>query len=427
MKAMQKAANGRAAALRPLRVLLVEDSSADAFLLEHALKRGGFDSACERVDTAEAMSAALDRRQWDLILADHSMPQFSAPAALELTKQKNLDVPFIIVSGHIEEDTAVAAMKAGAHDYVMKDRLGRLVPAVERELREAEIRRAQRQAEAELRRAHDELETRVERRTADLKAANERLQSVLEERRRLENELLEIAENERRSIGFDLHDDLGQKLTGVSLMIKGLERRLAQQQHAGAGEASAIRELIEQAIHHTHNLAHQFGSLDVSGNDFSAVFRELAANAEKMFGISCTLTLHGEIPVLPGNGIVQLCKIAQEAISNAVKHGKATRVLIGATVDSDKLVLIVRNDGVPFSVPEGKKNRMGLRIMNYRANTIGATFDVRPDQKYGTIVTCVLPIKTGSRPHAEEPPRARAVSQSGLKVRTRMTIEQAVP
>src|SRR6476659_1963166 len=139
MKAIQRADSGRVAR-RPLRVLFVEDSPADAILLQHALKQGGFDLTCERVDTAEEMSAALDGRQWDLILADHSMPQFSAPEALELAKQKNVDVPFIIVSGHIEEVTAVAAMQAGAHDYVMKGRLARLVPAVERELREAEVR-----------------------------------------------------------------------------------------------------------------------------------------------------------------------------------------------------------------------------------------------------------------------------------------------
>src|SRR4051794_10595374 len=195
---------------RPLRVLVVEDSHPDVMLLLRALHRGGFQVEHGRAVTAEEMVAALKQKTWDLILADHSMPQFSAPEALEMLKQCGLDVPFIIVSGHIDEETAVAAMRAGAHDYVMKDRLARLVPAVERELREAEVRRARRESEAELRRAHDELEARVERRTTALKAANDKLQKALEERERLENELLEIAENERRRIGFDLHDDLGQ-------------------------------------------------------------------------------------------------------------------------------------------------------------------------------------------------------------------------
>jgi signal transduction histidine kinase len=393
MSSTEKSNSGNKSTQRILRVLVIEDSPVDAFLLERALIRGGFRPQCHRVDTAETMTEALDQGDWDVILADHSMPRFSAPEALELTKLRGLDIPFIIVSGHIEEETAVSAMKAGAHDYIMKDRLARLVPAVERELREAELRRVQRACEAELRRAHDELEMRVEKRTADLRAANQKLEAVLEERRRLENELLEIAENERRSIGFDLHDDLGQKLTGVSLMLKGLEQRLTHDQHSCASETCKIRELIEQVIHHTHNLAHQFSSLDIQGEDLSCVFKELAANAEKMFGIPCLLAIKGTIPQLPANTILQFHKITQEAISNAIKHGKATRVWISVATGTDRLLLVIRNDGVPFSLPEGKKHRMGLRIMNYRANTVGASFDIKPNQKNGTIVTCTLPLK----------------------------------
>ncbi len=172
----------------PLRVLFVEDSQPDAVLLARALERGGFAPAWERVDTHEAMDQALRRQEWDVVLADHAMPQFSAPAALELVKEQGLDVPFIIVSGLIEEETAVAAMRAGAHDYVMKERLARLVPAVERELRDAEVRSARAEYERQLRQAHEELEVRVEERTADLKAANLKLEEVIEERRRLENE-----------------------------------------------------------------------------------------------------------------------------------------------------------------------------------------------------------------------------------------------
>jgi DNA-binding NtrC family response regulator len=211
---------------RLLRVLFVEDSLADAFLLERALTRGGFRVVCDRVDTSEGMSRALEEREWDLILCDHSMPQFSSPEALQILQEKKLDLPFIIVSGHIEEEMAISAMGSGAHDYIMKDRLARLMPAVEREVREAEVRRARAKSEEELRRAHEELELRVEQRTAALKEANQKLRDVLEERKRLETELLEIAENERRRIGFDLHDDLGQKLTGMpARWSKGSRRK----------------------------------------------------------------------------------------------------------------------------------------------------------------------------------------------------------
>jgi two-component system sensor histidine kinase UhpB len=140
----------------PLRVLLVEDSEDDALLLVRMLRRGGFDPTWDRVDTAAGMEGALDGRGWDLVISDHGMPAFNSSAALELLRRKGfVDLPFIIVSGQIGEDAAVAAMKAGAHDYLMKENLARLNSAIERELREADVRRERRQAEEERRRAEE--------------------------------------------------------------------------------------------------------------------------------------------------------------------------------------------------------------------------------------------------------------------------------
>ena len=134
----------------PLRILLVEDLEDDALLLERVLRRAGYDVTSERVDTAAAMNAALDRHTWDIVIADYTLPEFDGLAALALVKERGLDLPFIIVSGSIGEDIAVGAMKAGVLDYIMKSNLSRLVPAVERELREAEVRRARKQAEEAL-------------------------------------------------------------------------------------------------------------------------------------------------------------------------------------------------------------------------------------------------------------------------------------
>jgi signal transduction histidine kinase len=369
-------------------------------LLLRALQKGGFQTVHRRVATSREMGAALERGAWDLILADHAMPDFSAPQALAVVKHAGVDIPFIIVSGHIEEEMAVAAMQAGAHDYIMKDRLARLVPAVERELREAEVRRARKESVEALRRAREELELRVQQRTADLQAANIKLQNVIEERKRLENELLEIAENERRRIGFDLHDDLGQKLAGISLLAKGLEQRLAAEQHTGASQAQKLQLLVEEIVDHTHNLAREFASLDVHGDKLSSVLNELAANVERMFPVSCAFMLKGDVPVLPQNTTTQLYKICQEAVSNAIKHGKASRVSIVLAVSNHALNLTIRNNGVPYSQP-GPGTRMGLRIMNYRANTIGAILNIEPLKKNGTRVTCTVRLSEGPRVHGQ--------------------------
>jgi PAS domain S-box-containing protein len=675
---------------RPLQVLLVEDSENDATLLELELERAGFASHCERVETAEAMAAALTRQTWDLVIADYVMPHFNGLAALALLKSKGQDIPFIIVSGHITDDTAVAAMKAGAHDYVMKDNLVRLGPAVDRELREAEVRRARRrteerlkvehtfreaiensvpagitavdldgrqtyvnpafcdmvgwseaelvgarppfvywpkedlnsimeamakvisgeaptsglelryrrptgeridvllqitplkdafgnitgwvtsasditerrkaevrlaaehaitrilanalsleeagpgivqvlmdglevdvgtlwsvdekrallypsvtnlrqgtealqeflnesrrnsfaagtgvpgtvwqtrqllwmsdlrldarfsrreiaakagllsgvafpihsgkrcfgvlefltlrrlendptmvnmmtaigseigqfiqrrEAEEALRRAHDELEIRVHQRTADLKLANAKLHASIAERRRLEHELLEITEKERRRIGLDLHDDLGQKLSGIALMTKGLELRLARENATGAVDAGNIHSLVQEAMSHTSDLAHDLATLEFKSNDLPAALESLAARARQLFQITCRVKAEGDIPPLEPNVISQLYKIAQESLTNAIKHGKAKRVTINLSRENDGIVLAIQNTGLPFPDLKSKSTGMGLRIMNYRANLINAHLEVKGLGERGTLVTCILPIE----------------------------------
>ncbi|MBI5694264.1 MAG: GAF domain-containing protein [Nitrospirae bacterium] len=135
---------------KSLKALMVEDSEEDALLVARELRRSGYDLAYERVDTPDAFADALESGRWDVVLCDYTMPRFSGPAALELLHGKGLDIPFIIVSGSIGEVAAVACMKAGAHDYIMKDRLSRLAPAIDRELAEAAVRRGRRHAEAAL-------------------------------------------------------------------------------------------------------------------------------------------------------------------------------------------------------------------------------------------------------------------------------------
>lgn len=143
----------------PLKILIVEDSEDDLFLLLYELRKGGYSPEYVSVCTADAMRSALTERQWDVITSDYNMPGFNALAALKLLQESGLDLPFIVVSGKIGEDQAVAAMKAGAHDYVMKQNLSRLAPAIEREIREADERRRRREAEIALNRQFAQFKT----------------------------------------------------------------------------------------------------------------------------------------------------------------------------------------------------------------------------------------------------------------------------
>ncbi len=136
----------------PLRVLMVEDSEDDAALLGRELRRGGYEVTLQRVDSSAGMSAAIEREKWDLVICDYSMPHFSGTDALRLLRAKDSEVPFIFVSGTIGEDTAVDALKLGAQDYLMKDNLKRLVPAIQRELRDVEQRRERKRMETEVQR-----------------------------------------------------------------------------------------------------------------------------------------------------------------------------------------------------------------------------------------------------------------------------------
>lgn len=133
-----------------IRVLMIEDSEDDAVLLIRALRQGGYDPIFERVETAPAMRVALSRQTWDIVLSDYSMPHFSGPGALALFKKEGPQIPFIFISGTMGEDVAVQALKGGADDYLMKSNLKRLIPAVERALRELKMRLDQKLSEEKI-------------------------------------------------------------------------------------------------------------------------------------------------------------------------------------------------------------------------------------------------------------------------------------
>ena len=145
--------------MEPLRILLVEDSENDAMLLLHEVRRGGYEPLHKRVDKPEDMLTALESQEWDVVISDHRMPHFSAPAAMELLEKSGLDLPFIIVSGTMGEDLAVEALKSGANDYIVKGNFSRLVPAIKRSIQEAKVRQEHRLAEAALQENEEKFRT----------------------------------------------------------------------------------------------------------------------------------------------------------------------------------------------------------------------------------------------------------------------------
>jgi signal transduction histidine kinase len=263
-------------------------------------------------------------------------------------------------------------------------------------------------AEEALRKAHDELEMRVKERTADLADAYSELQQAVEERTRLEHELLEITEKERHRLGLDLHDDLGQRLTGIALMIKALEVKLTKQKLPEAADAKKLHGLIDQAINHAHGLAHDLAELDSQEEDISLALKNLAKRAKEMFSVACRFRGSGQSASLPSNIVRQLYKIAQEAVTNGIKHGKATEVQIVLANSGEHLVIKVKNNGLPFPDLKDQSPGMGLRIMRYRANVIGASINVRADGHKGAVVTCSLPLGTDILIKAEQEKAASA-------------------
>ena len=221
-------------------------------------------------------------------------------------------------------------------------------------------------------------------------ASRDDLNKEIAERRHLEKMLIDIREHERRRIGHDLHDNLGQQLTAISYKIQGLENSLRKKHVPESDDAERITSLIEIAKTQVRSLSKGLSPV-IGKGEYSLMTSmvELAANSERLFNIPCVIDCAEPVFLHNDSALIHLYRIAQEAITNAARHAKPGQIEICIKREHDNISLIVKDDGTGFAMP-AHIDGMGLEIMRYRARLINASLDIRPNSDKGTVVTCIF-------------------------------------
>ena len=253
-----------------------------------------------------------------------------------------------------------------------------------------------RRAEAALRSAYDEMEMRVQRRTEQLAQANSSLREEIRQRQRLERCLLGVSEQEQIRIGQDLHDGLGQRLTGIAFLSKALEDKLEQQGLSEAADARRQTDLLNEVISETKELARGLHPVDAEPAGLMTALRRWADHITSIFGLSCRFECPEPVGMIDGGLATQLYRIAQEAAHNAVKHAHATQMTIRLVSEDGHLKLTIHDNGAGFSRDLSVAEGMGLQIMRHRAEAIGAALSIQSSPKDGTSVSCFIPINSGN-------------------------------
>jgi len=211
------------------------------------------------------------------------------------------------------------------------------------------------------------------------------------ERKRLEKEILEIAEKEQERIGQDLHDGLCQLLSGIKFKTTLLEQKLQTKALAEAHEAGALEGLLIGAIEQARNIARGLHPVDLEARGLMSALEELAASVSSVYEISCSCQFPQPVLIHDHQVAKHLYRIAQESINNAIRHGQSSRIVVRLTAETDRCSLTIRDNGMGMANrPKRKKGGLGLQLMNYRARTIGAALTFQTDPKGGTVVTCTL-------------------------------------
>ncbi len=349
---------------RILRVLHVEDSELDHQLIAAQLKRAGLQVEMERLDALAAVLAVLDR-PWDAIISDYNLPGYSGLQVLEALKERRLQTPFILVSGEIGEDTAVAAMRNGASDYLLKNNLNRLAPALLHAIDAAENERARAAADHELIKSKQRLHA-------------------------LAGHLQTSVELERAAIAREIHDDVGGSLTALKFDLAWIDRH-AQEPEVRQRVAAAL-ETVSSAIDASQRIMHNLRPA-ILEQGLVAALQWMTARFERRTGIEAGLRVGDERLALPPGVPLVAYRTAQEALTNVTKHAGATRVDIELSLDSGVLTLEIRDNGRGIAPGDLAKERsFGIRGLHERAATVGGWVDLSSTPGAGTSLILTVPL-----------------------------------
>ncbi len=356
-----------------LRVLHLEDSELDHHLMLAQLRRAGLEDVYAlRIETARAFEDALSTERWDVIVSDYNLPGFTGMAALEWLKASKLPVPFILVSGEIGEDTAVEAMREGAADYLLKNNLARLAPAMLHAIEAAQAERARRAADRELAESKERL-------------------------RELAQHLQTSVENERAAIAREIHDDVGGSLTALKFDLAWIVRRATSD--GVAERAQQALETVSHAIEASQRIMHNLRPA-ILEQGLVAALQWMASRFEKRTGTVCSLRTSHESMQLPALVPLVAYRFAQEALTNISKHAQASRAAIELTLAGGVLTLEVADDGRGLDANDlGKARSFGIRGLHERASTVAGWVDVSSGEG-GTTLILSVPIDVAAE-HGE--------------------------
>ena len=348
-------------AARVLRVLHLEDSDLDHELALAHLQRAGLQVQAKRIESRPEFAAEL-QGDWDLILSDYNLPGFSGLQALDMLRASGRLWPFILVSGEIGEDTAVEAMRNGASDYLLKNNLSRLAPAMENAIEAAEARRAR-------------------------DAADEELQASRQRLAELAQHLQTSVELERSAIAREIHDDVGGSLTALNFDLAWIARH-ADSAPVRARAQSAL-ETVTHAIEASQRIMHNLRPA-ILEQGLVAALQWMASRYEKRTGIECEFHTSRDSLQLPAGVPLVAYRTAQEALTNVSKHAQATRVRLDLLLAPDMLSLEISDNGRGLSRRDlAKANSFGIRGLQERAVTVGGWVDLSSSTRGTTLILSV--------------------------------------